>query len=118
MFARVFVSLLAFVFFVFLRPRVPKTILHTKPPKKLTILVLGGVFKGLLGTPPPSLLSANAGFMVPLLTALGHNMAPKMTPEIAPTRSLSPWEIQGVPHLGDALKDFFVISVQLFWTTF
>ena len=57
-------SFLLFREICFLTPRVPIVFLHTKPPKKLTILVLGWVFKGLLGTPPPSLLSANAGFMV------------------------------------------------------
>ena len=34
-----------------LTPRVPYIFLHTKPPNKLTVAVLGWVFKGFVGTP-------------------------------------------------------------------
>ena len=47
-----------------LRPHVPKCVLHTRPRIKLTIAVLGKLFKGLLGTPAPLTLIPLGALMV------------------------------------------------------
>ena len=46
-----FTSVSFFFDFFCLTPRVPQFVLHTKPPKKLTVAVLGGVLSGFVGTP-------------------------------------------------------------------